>query len=593
MAGLSTFWVAHDRGESPEAVQIRVQQMAVIVRRAPLMFLAVAFNAILTAAIGADAQDREIAIAWAGTLSVLSGIGYLQWRTRRRSQTPDYVSDRGPRRLARIAAVQGLLWGGGAAILIPEAPVPEQVIIGLIVAGMGAGGATVLSVVPLAAIGFTVGCVLPVAIRFALIGDAIYLMLTAMNLLFIPVLLVMARSVYISFVDSIRARVANDELLAELSEARMSLLDAIAHSSEGFAQFDEDDRMVVANDRFADFLGIDHERMKPGTAFVDMLRHAALPRRVEEGEVSRTSWIEETMAARSGPGSAQVEEMADGRWVGVYHNRTSRGGMVSTVVDLTAMKQNETELVRAKVEAEAADRAKSEFLALMSHELRTPLNAILGFAELFMDEGFGPLPDPRYRKHASDIHASGAHLLEIINEILDLSKMQAGYFELQESVVDLNEPIRSVVRMLHERADRKHLRLVTDFDPEVPPVVADQRTVKQMVINLVGNAIKFSRTPSDIRISTRLTDSGEVAIAVADRGIGVAAADIPRILQPFGQVESVINRHEQEGTGLGLYLVKQLIELHGGRIEFRSEPGRGSTVTLFLPAGRRVDAAAQ
>jgi signal transduction histidine kinase len=147
--------------------------------------------------------------------------------------------------------------------------------------------------------------------------------------------------------------------------------------------------------------------------------------------------------------------------------------------------------------------------------------------------------------------------------------------------------------MLHERADRKHLRLVTDFDPEVPPVVADQRTVKQMVINLVGNAIKFSRTPSDIRISTRLTDSGEVAIAVADRGIGVAAADIPRILQPFGQVESVINRHEQEGTGLGLYLVKQLIELHGGRIEFRSEPGRGSTVTLFLPAGRRVDAAAQ
>ena len=589
MAGLRTFWIAHAEGDSPEAVQIRVQQMAIIVRRAPLMFIAVAFNSTLTALIGADEHDVEFAIVWAGALTALSLIGFLQWRGRRQKETPDYVSSRGPRRLARIATIQGLLWGGGAVILVPSAPIPEQVIIGLIVAGMGAGGATVLSVVPMAAVGFTVGCVLPIAIRFALIGDAIYLMLTAMNLLFIPVLLVMARSVYISFVDSIRARVANDALLAELSDARMSLLDAIAHSSEGFAQFDEDGLMVVANDRFADFLGIDRKYMQAGTPFEDMLRHAALPRSVAEGEISRTTWIEEMAEAHDGLGSAHIEELTNGHWVGIYHNRTSRGGIVTTVVDLTTLKQNESELIRAKIEAETADRAKSEFLALMSHELRTPLNAILGFAELFMEEGFGPFPDPRYKKHAGDIHASGTHLLEIINEILDLSKVQAGYFELQESVVDLGDPIRSVVRMLSERADRKKLRLVVDLGSDVPPVMADRRAVKQMVINLVGNAIKFTRDPSDIRIVTRLTPEGDIAISVSDKGIGVAQKDIRKIMQPFGQVETGLNRLEQEGTGLGLYLVKEMVELHGGRIEFRSEPGRGTTVTLYLPAERRID----
>lgn len=588
MAGFSTFWVRHETGETPEAVQIRVQQMSVVVSRAPLMFLAVAFNAVLTAAIGATDENRLIAYGWAGGLTIISLLGFWRWRSRRHASSPSHVSHRGPRRLARAATIQGLLWGAGAAWLMPATASPEQAIIGLTIAAMGAGGAMVLATIPGGSIGFTVGCVLPLAVRYLLIGDALYLMMAAMAILYVLVLLTMARSVYASFVEMIQARVSNDGLLEDLTEARMQLLDAIASTSEGFAQFDAHGRLVVANDRFTEMLGIPQDRAETGSSFEKLLRVGATPDAYLDDMAAYERWIRRMINSQQEGGDDTVEQMPDGRWIGVHHNRTRQGGVVSTLIDLTEIKNRETELNRALIRAETADRAKSEFLALMSHELRTPLNSILGFSELFMVEGFGPHSDPRYKTHAGDIHESGTHLLHIINELLDLSKIEAGFFELNEEEIDVSTPVDAAIRMMLERATVKNITLKSEIETDLPRIRADARVVKQMLINLIGNSIKFTRHADDIRVGASLNAEGGIQLTVKDKGIGVDPDDIPKILRPFGQVESSLNRMEQQGTGLGLPLVKQMTELHGGEMIFKSEVGRGTTVTLVFPPERTM-----
>lgn len=588
VAGFGTFWVRHETGETPEAVQIRVQQMSVVVARAPLMFLAVAFNAVLTAAIGATDENRLIAYGWAGGLTALSLLGFWRWRSRRRSRSPSHVSNRGPLRLARAATIQGFLWGTGAAWLIPAAASPEQAIIGLTIAAMGAGGAMVLATIPAGSVGFTVGCVLPLAVRYIMIGDTLYLMMAAMAVLFVLVLLTMARSVYASFVEMIQSRVANDDLLEELTETRMQLLDAIASTSEGFAQFDAHGQLVVANDRFTELLGIPRDRANPGSTFEKLLRVGATPDAYLQDMAAYERWIRRMVSIQQDGGTDTVEQMPGGRWIELHHNRTRQGGVVSTLIDLTDIKNRETELNRALIRAETADRAKSEFLALMSHELRTPLNAILGFSELFMIEGFGPHPDKRYKTHAGDIHESGTHLLHIINELLDLSKIEAGFFELNEEVIDVSNPVDSAIRMMLERASAKGIALKSSLDPELPQIRADVRVVKQMLINLLGNSIKFTRHTDDVQVHATITPEGAVHITVKDKGIGVEESEIPKIMRPFGQVESSLNRMEQQGTGLGLPLVKQMIELHGGEMIFKSKVGRGTSVTLAFPPDRTV-----
>lgn len=588
MAGIGTFWVRHDTGDSPQAVQIRVQQMSVVVSRAPLMFVAVAFNAVLTAAIGATPENQILAWSWVGALTLMSALGFWRWFSRRKTETPSYVSTRGPLRLFRASAVQGTLWGAGAAWLIPSAASPEQAIIGLTIAAMGAGGAMVLATVPYASIGFTVGCVLPLAIRYLLIGDALYFMLTAMAVLYVLVLLTMARSVYRSFVETIQARVANDELLEELTLARRQLLDAIESTSEGFAQFDEKGRMLLANNRFLELLGVPKHRVHPEMRFEELLRIGHTPVAYLDDMAGYERWIRRMVTLQGEGGEDAVANMPAGRWIAIHHGRTRQGGIVSTIVDVTEMKNREADLNSALIRAETADRAKSEFLALMSHELRTPLNSILGFSELFMVEGFGPIGDPRYKVHAGDINESGAQLLQIINEVLDLSKVEAGRFELNNEDINIGGPVTSAVRAMLERAVMKGITLKTDVAHDLPELRADVRVVKQMLLNLIGNAIKFTRQSDDVMVRVRLDDDNRICVSVIDKGIGVDPADIPKIMEPFGQVETGLNRQEQQGTGLGLPLVKQMIELHGGELDFRSKPGHGTTATLIFPAERTL-----
>ena len=243
------------------------------------------------------------------------------------------------------------------------------------------------------------------------------------------------------------------------------------------------------------------------------------------------------------------------------------------------------ELERARDEALQANRAKSEFLAYMSHELRSPMNAIIGFSEIMKHEVMGRISPPKYREYAEDIHGSATHLLSLINDILDLSKAEAGKLRLHEDTVDLAAAVEAARRLVAVRAEASHIVLRAHLPPHLPPLLGDERMVKQMVLNLLSNAIKFTPARGSVTIGAGRDERGALFVAVADTGPGIAAADIPRILEAYGRTDAA-EKGAAEGTGLGLTLVKAMIELHGGALEIESQPGRGSTFTLRFPPER-------
>ena len=241
----------------------------------------------------------------------------------------------------------------------------------------------------------------------------------------------------------------------------------------------------------------------------------------------------------------------------------------------------------AKEAAEAASRAKSGFLATMSHELRTPLNAIIGFSEMMQREVLGPLGNERYRGYVADIHESGTHLLHIINDILDLSKAEAGKLDLHEEVFDLRDTIRSVRQLLGARIGGAGLSDSVDLPADLPLLCADERMTKQVLLNLVSNAAKFTPPGGHIEIAVRFDREIGVRLTVSDTGIGIAPGDLARVLEPFEQVDCSFTRSHQ-GSGLGLPLVKAIIERHGGTLAINSKIGAGTQVSATFPPRRAV-----
>ena len=248
--------------------------------------------------------------------------------------------------------------------------------------------------------------------------------------------------------------------------------------------------------------------------------------------------------------------------------------------------------LRAMTEkANQANSAKSEFLANMSHELRTPLNAVIGFSEVIGGQMFGPIGSPKYLEYVKDINASGVHLLALINDILDLSKIEAGKSELKEENVDVSCMIETCITLIRKQAEAEDIKLEYDAGSNLPTLYADERKLKQILINLLSNAVKF--TPSGGKVITTAWSRPEdgFVFQVADTGIGIAPEDIDKALAPFSQIDSDLSR-QSDGTGLGLPLTKALAEAHGGSLDLQSEAGIGTTVTVRFPAERVMPAAA-
>ena len=251
---------------------------------------------------------------------------------------------------------------------------------------------------------------------------------------------------------------------------------------------------------------------------------------------------------------------------------------------------DEVKTSRARLEEqnrklEVGNQYKDNFLSAMSHELRTPLNAVLGFSEVLLDEMLGPLND-KQKQYCREIYNSGSYLLLIINDLLDLSKIEAGKLELELQYSEVRPLIDGVLRLMEEKAQRRGVTLVCQFDERLDRVEWDPLRVKQMLINLLGNALKFTESGKRVTLSAGLADNDEVMLSVADEGCGICAEDLARIFQPFEQAASPMRKTHVEGTGLGLALVSRLAALHGGRVAVESEVAVGSRFTLYLPRNR-------
>jgi signal transduction histidine kinase len=258
------------------------------------------------------------------------------------------------------------------------------------------------------------------------------------------------------------------------------------------------------------------------------------------------------------------------------------------IAELEATQQALTEasaqLTQALEAAQAANKSKSAFLASMSHELRTPLNAVLGFSETMLAEPFGPLGGPRYREYLDNIHSSGAHLLSLINDILDIARFDTGHGELVEGIFDPAQEIADAERMMSVQTRKAGVALITEVAPNIPHIRADRRRFRQILLNLLSNALKFTGAGGTVTVRAHLSTEGLV-LQIADTGIGMAPQDFSKALEPFGQVDSRLAR-KYEGTGLGLPLTRQMVELHGGRLMLESALGEGTSVTVILPASR-------
>lgn len=401
--------------------------------------------------------------------------------------------------------------------------------------------------------------------------------------------------------------VSEQHRLAErYAEADQRLADAIESTSEAFVLWDKNDRLVMCNSIFQQAYGLPDQVLVPGTERGTLNASAARPvivRRIADPD-------------QSSPHSQTSEvQLADGRWLQINERRTRDGGLVSVGTDITILKRHQerlreserrqmmtigdlsasrrilekqkaelsvanTNYVAEKERAEAANRAKSEFLANMSHELRTPLNAILGFSEMLLNRMFGPLGSEKYDEYAKDIHDSGKHLLNVINDILDMSKIEAGQVKVECETIDLQPLIDETLRFISIPAARKNINVDQDVC-EGLSLHADRRAMKQVMLNLLSNAVKFTNDGGNITLRANKV-GGAVTLSIRDTGIGIPKSALKKMGQPFEQVQSQYAK-SQGGSGLGLAISRSLIQLHGGKMRIFSREGEGTIITLRVP----------
>ena len=386
--------------------------------------------------------------------------------------------------------------------------------------------------------------------------------------------------VFFAIITDITERRQHDEALREVVALQRNLLD---HSPAIIAIRDLEGRFRLVNRAYERLFEVDRSEIEGKRAedvmpeefarrLVDYDRHV-----IASGE-PLTHEHDATFV--DGPGTLLSVRFP------VRNATGALTGVGSIAVDVTERRRAEQELKAAKDEAELANRAKTEFLANMSHELRTPLNAIIGFSQIIEQGLHGALPD-KYRSYAHDIRESGQHLSNLLGDILDLSKIEAAKYELQEQPIDLAEAAGTCLRLVNERAKAAGLKMVTRIRRNLPALYGDQTALKQVILNLLTNAIKFTPSGGTVTLRAGKTRKGALWLSVADTGIGMAPADIKIALTAFGQVASHLTRNH-EGSGLGLPLCKSLIELHGGTLEVKSTVDRGTEVIVHFPPERTL-----
>lgn len=382
-----------------------------------------------------------------------------------------------------------------------------------------------------------------------------------------------------------------EQNLRAVAEARQRLIDAIESISEGFALYDPQDRLILSNQRFRERAGI-AAGTAGGQTFEQTLRALVASGRVLEARGDPEAWIAVRLDQHRSPREPQIEHRADGSWLMVSERKVAGGSTVAVYTDITELKDREARLAAAKEQAEAANRAKSDFLASMSHELRTPLNAIIGITEMLLEDTTDG-DDPHLEECLRRVAGAAKLLLALINEVLDLAKIEAGKLELQVEPFALEPLLLELADTARTLAERRRNRLVLKTLGTPGIVETDPVRLRQIVLNLLSNACKFTNNGT-ITLSVRRDHPGSgawIEIAVSDTGIGIAAADMKQLFVAFTQLEPPRKRHHG-GTGLGLVISRRLARQMGGEVQVVSRPGRGSTFTLRIPAAAPAMAAA-
>ena len=395
---------------------------------------------------------------------------------------------------------------------------------------------------------------------------------------------------------------------AKLREAEQHLSDALAVAPDGVALFDAEQRLMICNPAYAGIIGVPLDGIA-GMSHRDICRASVRNRPGVAAAGVKTDYDDWVATRLRTFNDARGEphifyDTRDRRWLQIRDFRLESGGAASLITDITVLKRNERELreandalaartetletarttaIKAHQEAEFANRAKSQFLAHMSHELRTPLNAIIGFSEIMALQLLGASGVPQYDRYAADILAAGRHLLAVIDDILDLSKVEAGKMKLATEQVLWSRLLQDCLTLLRPLAADRMVTLKVEPAAEDATIFADERLAKQMLVNLLSNAVKYTPSGGEATIRLLPGDGGSAVVEVTDTGVGMDQADLQKALEPFGRIDSALVS-QMRGTGLGLPLVKALIELHGGRLELDSEPGHGTRVRLHFPA---------
>ena len=377
----------------------------------------------------------------------------------------------------------------------------------------------------------------------------------------------------------------------EAAQRRVLIKTVVESSSDGIVIAEETGSISMLNPMAAAMLGTDADTAL-GAAVTTLLPRGVAPESSDPLRIGVHGKLDAELVFGGALLSVEIA-VAIAEIVPTRHplewRRRSRQVFIYTLHDITERKKVEEAQRAASAAAIANNRAKTEFLANMSHELRTPLNAMLGFSEMIRDELLGPLGDKRYGRYAKDIHDAGSHLLAIINDILSISRIELGEMRMNESEIDVGDAVEAVIRLIELRAEEKSITIERRIPAGLPPLMADERAVKQVLLNILANAVKFTDRGGRVRVSVYAEPGGPLLIAIADNGIGIPRECIEKVAEPFYQVDSSLQRHH-EGLGLGLAIVRDLMALLEGQVSIDSEPGLGTTVTLSFPASRLLTA---
>ncbi len=372
---------------------------------------------------------------------------------------------------------------------------------------------------------------------------------------------------------------------AEAVDIRQRLANSLEAISEGIALWDANDRLLTCNARFIEFHAAAAHILLPGCPFGDFVRDSIMLGPPPDAQGREREWIAERMERHRRPLGRFMQQTSDGRWLRTVERRTGNNEIICIETDVTDDQARTLEIMAARDAAEAASGAKTRFLANVSHELHTPLNAILGFSELIRDGGMGSHCAGRYAEYGADIHKCGSSLLKMIDDILELSRIDSGSDELDEGRVQLQALIRECCETVDAELEGSGRRLDIRLPGELPDLQVDRAKITQCLVRLLRNAIVFSEAGDDITVGAAVDGGGEVRISVADNGCGMPADDTSRVLEPFGRTGDPLVGNKP-GLGLGLTLANMVIQQHGGRLEIASETGHGTTATICIPAQR-------